>query len=80
MRFSGKKGVRIEKGDKQKVGKNGKDLVLQLFIYLFIFVVLGFELMAFNLSYSTSPIFVMGFFKIGSCKLFMWAGFEPRSS
>jgi hypothetical protein len=69
MRFSGKKGVRIEKGDKQKVGKNGKDLVLQLFIYLFIFVVLG-----------TSPIFVMGFFKIGSCKLFMWAGFEPRSS
>jgi hypothetical protein len=36
MRFSGKKGVRIEKGDKQRVGKNGKDLVLQLFIYLFL--------------------------------------------
>jgi hypothetical protein len=28
------------------------------------------------LSHSTSPIFVMGFFKIGSRKLFAWAGFR----
>jgi hypothetical protein len=26
------------------------------------------------------PFFVLGFFKIGSCKLFVQAGFEPQSS
>jgi hypothetical protein len=39
-------------------------------------MVLGLELRAYTLSYSTSPVFVMGFFKIGSCKLFAGAGFE----
>jgi hypothetical protein len=41
------------------------------FIYLSIFAVLGFERKV-----STSPIFVMGFFKIGSPELFAWAAFE----
>jgi hypothetical protein len=48
--------------------------------FFFFFVVLGFELRAHTLSHSTSPFFVMGFFEIGSCKLFPWAGFKPRSS
>jgi hypothetical protein len=34
--------------------------------------VLGFELRASTLSHSTSLIFVMGFFEIGSRKLFAW--------
>jgi uncharacterized membrane protein SirB2 len=54
-----------------------------LFIY---FVILGFELRAYTLSHSTSPlcfcfvcvcVCVMGFFKIGSHKLFAQAGFKP---
>jgi hypothetical protein len=47
---------------------------------LFIFVVLGFELGAYNLSYSTSPFFVKDFFQIGSLELFAWVGLESRSS
>jgi hypothetical protein len=43
-------------------------------------MILGFELRAFTLSHSTSPIFVMGFFKIGSLKLFARSGFELQSS
>jgi hypothetical protein len=43
----------------------------------FLFAVLGFELRAYTLSYSTSPFFVMGFFEIGSQELLAWAGFEP---
>jgi hypothetical protein len=44
-------------------------------------VVLGLEFRAYTLSHSTSPSFFMkGFFKMGSLKLFAWAGFEPRSS
>jgi hypothetical protein len=31
-----------------------------------------FEVRAYTLSHSTSPFFVMGFFKIGSHKLFAW--------
>jgi hypothetical protein len=42
----------------------------------FFVAVLGFELRAYTLSYSTSPIFVKVFFKIGSHKLFARAGFE----
>jgi hypothetical protein len=42
----------------------------------FVCVLLGFELRAFTLSHSTSPIFVMGFFEIGSCELFALDGFE----
>jgi hypothetical protein len=40
------------------------------------FAVLGLELRAFNLSHSTSPIFVTGLFKIRSPELFAQAGFE----
>jgi hypothetical protein len=29
------------------------------------------------LSHSTTPFFVIGFFKIGSHELFAWVGFEP---
>jgi hypothetical protein len=32
------------------------------------------------LSHSTSPIFVKGFFEIGSCELFAQAGIKLRSS
>jgi hypothetical protein len=35
--------------------------------FFFFFAVLGFELRAYILSHSTSSIFVMGFFEIGSC-------------
>jgi hypothetical protein len=35
------------------------------FLLLF-YVVLGFELRAFTLNHSTNPIFVKGFFEIGS--------------
>jgi hypothetical protein len=37
-------------------------------------------LLVYVLSHSTSPFFVMGFFKIGSRKLFAQAGFESGSS
>jgi hypothetical protein len=37
---------------------------------------LGFELRAYTLSHSTSSLFVMGFFEIGSHKLFAQAGIE----
>jgi hypothetical protein len=49
------------------------------FLFLF-FVVLEFELGAYMLSHSTSSFFVMDFFKIGSCKLFAQADFEPGTS
>jgi hypothetical protein len=45
----------------------------------FFFFGLGFELRAYTLSYSSSPVFVMGYFEIGSGKLFALAGFKPRS-
>jgi hypothetical protein len=44
------------------------------------FAVLGFELRASTLSHPTSPVFMKGFFEIGSCELFPRAGFEPQSS
>jgi hypothetical protein len=44
------------------------------FVCLFVcFAVLGLELRAYTLSHSTSPIFVMDFFEIGSPELFSWA-------
>jgi hypothetical protein len=49
-------------------------------LFLFFFAMLGFELRAYILSYSTCPIFVMGIFEIGSHELFAWAGFEPGPS
>jgi hypothetical protein len=52
-------------------------MCVYLFIYLFIYLlVLGFELRAYTLSHSTSPIFAMGFFELGSQELFALTGFE----
>jgi hypothetical protein len=51
--------------------------IFDMISMFYFFAVLGLELRAYILSYSTSPFFVMGFFKIGSHKLFPWAGFEP---
>jgi hypothetical protein len=42
----------------------------------FFFMVLGFE----PLYHSTSPFFVMSFFRMGSCELFARAGFKLQSS
>jgi hypothetical protein len=50
--------------------------ILLIFAYIYIYMVLGFELRAYTLSYSTSPFIEMGFFKRGSHKLFTQAGFE----
>jgi hypothetical protein len=50
-----------------------------LVFFFLVVVVQGFEFRAFILNHSTSPIFVKGFFEIGSCKLFARAGFEPWS-
>jgi hypothetical protein len=44
-----------------------------LFCFVFCFAVLGLELRAYTLSHSTSPFFTVGFFEIGSLKLFAWA-------
>jgi hypothetical protein len=51
---------------------------LNVFFFSF-FGVLGFELRAYTSSHSMSPLLKV-FFKIGSHKLFAWAGFEPQSS
>jgi hypothetical protein len=41
------------------------------FFLFFVFAVLGFELRAYTLRHSTSLfVYVMGFFKVGSCELF----------
>jgi hypothetical protein len=48
-----------------------------IIIIIIITAVLGLELRAYTLSHSTSPFFVMRFFKIGSLELFTPAGFEP---
>jgi hypothetical protein len=50
------------------------------FLSFFSFVALGLELRAFSLSHSTSPFLVKGFFKTGSCELFVQAGFQQQSS
>jgi hypothetical protein len=47
--------------------------------FFFFFLCWGLN-SAYNSSHSTSPIFVMGFFKIGSHKLFVPAGFKLQSS
>jgi hypothetical protein len=39
---------------------------IKFLVFFFFFVVLGFELRAYPLSHSTSPVFVLGFFEIGS--------------
>jgi hypothetical protein len=39
-----------------------------VFIFIYLFAMLGFELMAYTLSHSTSPF--GGFFEIGSLELF----------
>jgi hypothetical protein len=43
---------------------------MSTFFFFSFFAVLGLELRAYTLSHSTSPFFVMGLFKIGSCELF----------
>jgi hypothetical protein len=53
------------------------------FLLFFFLAVLGFELSAYTLRHSTSPIFCDRVFQdreIGSHKLFAQAGFKPRSS
>jgi hypothetical protein len=51
-------------------------LVVRFCFLVFVcFVVLGLELRAFTPRHSTSSIFVMGFFEIGSHELFAQAGF-----
>jgi hypothetical protein len=52
-----------------------KECISIAFIYLFIFVVLGFKLRA----YTYQPCFVMGFIEIGSHELFPQGDFEPKS-
>jgi hypothetical protein len=57
-----------------------RDLLFHCYIFIYLFsAVLGFELRAFTLSHSTSPVFVKGFLEIGSHNLFARAGFELRS-
>jgi hypothetical protein len=52
-------------------------LFFQVFLFFFLFCGMGFELRGFTLSHSTSPIFVMTFFEIGSHELFTWSGHDP---
>jgi hypothetical protein len=48
-----------------------------LLFSFFFFSILGLELRAYTLNYSTNPFFfVIDFFEIGSRELFAWAGFE----
>jgi hypothetical protein len=49
---------------------------LKIYPVLFVLMV-EFELRTHTLSHSISPPFEIGVFKIGSCKLFVWAGFKP---
>jgi hypothetical protein len=58
----------------------GVNIIEVHLIFKNFFAVLRLELMAYNLSHSTSPFLVMNVFKIESHKLFAWTGFEPRSS
>jgi hypothetical protein len=52
-------------------------LLFMFILFIYLFLILWFELKTFTLSCSTSPIFVMGFFKIGSCELFAPTAFNP---
>jgi hypothetical protein len=63
---------------KQMPQQSKLNCIYLLFIYLF--MVLGFELRTYTLSHCTSPFFVMGFFEIGSHELFAQVGFEAQSS
>jgi hypothetical protein len=53
---------------------------LKKFLKKIFFALLGLEIRAFNLSHSSSPIFVIGLFEIGSHKLVAQASFERQSS
>jgi hypothetical protein len=57
-----------------------QQILLAFVSFCFVFGVLEFELRAYTLSHSTSPFFVMVFFKIGSHELFTQADFKPQSS
>jgi hypothetical protein len=50
------------------------------FFFFCMCVLLGFELRAYTSSHATSPLFCDEFLEIGSHELFVWDGFEPRSS
>jgi hypothetical protein len=50
-------------------------LLVQVF-FLCVCVLLGFDLRAYTLSHSISPIFCDGFFEIGSHELFAQVGFK----
>jgi hypothetical protein len=50
-----------------------------IFVFVFVFAVLGHELRAFTLSHS-ARLFVMGISEIWSHELFVQAGFELISS
>jgi hypothetical protein len=55
-----------------------KDIQAQSSAFLFfILVVLKFKLRGLCLEPFFQPFFVMSFFKVGSHKLFAWAGLEP---
>jgi hypothetical protein len=59
--------------------EGGKISLSSLFYKINFFGILGFELRTYTLSLSTRhppPLFVMGFFEIGPCKLFALADFE----
>jgi hypothetical protein len=52
-------------------------IYLILFLFIYIFGVLGLELRGLHLEPLCQPFFVLGFFKIGSRELSAQAGFEP---
>jgi hypothetical protein len=51
-----------------------------LFFFLFFFFSAGIWTQGLHLEPLHQPFFVMGFFEIGSCKLFAWAGFKLQST
>jgi hypothetical protein len=48
--------------------------------HFFIFFSTGVWTQGLHLESLHQPFFVIGFFEIGSHKLFAWAGFQPQSS
>jgi hypothetical protein len=69
-------------GQSESADQQARDENQKLIFFFFLVVVLGFELRALILSHSISLFFflVIGFFEIGSHKLFIQAGFELQSS
>jgi hypothetical protein len=59
-----------------KIKKSGGGVDSNIYLFIF-FAVLEFELRDYTLSHSTSPLFLMGFLKIGSQEIFAQVGFQP---